>query len=138
MVVESQAASCYACKIIVNKYDFVFSNWKKMEWLMKHHKSSDHRIAMAKWQHNTSIAKQLDTAHKEAVKWNRDYRHVIIKCLAFTAQENIAHLYSLLCTPAQLSTARCPVLSRVPKKCYGNHSKSVQYHWCKCKMGSQL
>ena len=64
---------------------------------MKHHKSGDHGIAMAKWmairenqRHNTSIAKQLVTIHMEAVNRNRDYLRVIIECLAFTAQENIA------------------------------------------------
>ena len=52
---------------------------------------------MAKWiafrenkRKNTSIAKQLDNQHRVEVQHNREYLRVIIECLVFTAQQNIA------------------------------------------------
>ena len=45
--VEAKTASCYACKTYIGK-NFTFSNWKKPERLMKHHKSQDLGVDMAK------------------------------------------------------------------------------------------
>ena len=52
---------------------------------------------MAKWiafrenkGKNTSIAKQLDNQRRVEVQHNREYLCVIIECLVFTAQQNIA------------------------------------------------
>ena len=39
---------------------------------------------------NTSVLKQLDSAHKQLVLSNRKYLQVIIECLMFTAQQNVA------------------------------------------------
>ena len=94
--VEAKIASYYACKTYIGK-NFTFSNWKKPEHLMKHHKSQDHGVAMAKWiafrenkRKNTSVAKQLDNQHRVEVQHYREYLRVIIECLVFTAQQNIA------------------------------------------------
>ena len=64
---------------------------------MKHHKRQDLGVAMAKWiavrenkRKNTSTAKQLDNQHRVEVQHNREYLRVIIECLVFTAQQNIA------------------------------------------------
>ena len=52
---------------------------------------------MAKWiasrankKRNTSILSKLQESHKQYVKENRDFLKVIIDCLMFTAQQNIA------------------------------------------------
>ena len=52
---------------------------------------------MAKWiesrankKRNTSILSKLQESHKEYVKENRDFLKVVIECLMFTAQQNIA------------------------------------------------
>ena len=52
---------------------------------------------MAKWidsrankKRNTSILSKLQESHKHDVKENREYLKVIIECLMFTAQQNIA------------------------------------------------
>ena len=52
---------------------------------------------MAKWiafseniRRKTSIAKQLDDKRREEVQQNREYLRVLIECLVFTAQQNIA------------------------------------------------
>ena len=52
---------------------------------------------MAKWidsrankKRNTSILSKLQESHKHCVKENREYLKVIIECLMFTAQQNIA------------------------------------------------
>ena len=78
-------------------HDFTFDNWKKIERLTKHHKSENHQTAVAKWidsrankKKNTSILSKLQESHKQYVKENRDYLKVIIECLMFTAQQNIA------------------------------------------------
>ena len=71
--VEDKTASCHACQKFICK-EFVFSNWKKPERLIKRHKSQDHGIAMAKWiafsgniRRKISIAKQLDDKRREIV-----------------------------------------------------------------------
>ena len=94
--VEDKTASSYAWQKCICK-EFAFSNWKKPERLIKHHKSHDHGIAMAKWiafgeniRSKTSIAKQLDDKRREEVQRNREYLRVLIECLLFTAQQNIA------------------------------------------------
>lgn len=54
---------------------------------------------MAKWidsrenkKRNTSILRKLQESHKQYVKENREYLKVIIECLMFKAQQNIAQL----------------------------------------------
>ena len=94
---ETKTACCYPCQKYLNAHDFTFDNWKKIERLTKHHKSENHQTAMAKWidsrankKKNTSILSKLQESHKQYVKENRDYFKVIIECLMFTAQQNIA------------------------------------------------
>ena len=94
---ETKKACCYLCQKYLNFHDFTFDNWKKLERLTKHHKSEDHLTAMAKWigsrankKRNTSILSKLQQSHKQYVKENRGYLKVIIECLMFTAQQNIA------------------------------------------------
>ena len=94
---ETKTACCYPCQKYLNAHDFTFDNWKKIERLTKHHKSENHQTAMAKWidsrankKKNTSILSKLQESHEQYVKENRDYFKVIIECLVFTAQQNIA------------------------------------------------
>ena len=94
---ETKKAGCYPCQKYLNAHDFTFDNWKKPERLTKHHKSDNHQMAMAKWidsrankKRNTSILSKLQESHKHDVKENREYLKVIIECLMFTAQQNIA------------------------------------------------
>ena len=94
---ETKKACCYPCQKYLNVHDFTFDNWKKLERLTKHHKSESHQTAMAKWiesrankKRNTSILSKLQESHKQYVKENRDFLKVIIECLMFTAQQNIA------------------------------------------------
>jgi len=81
----------------MNNSRFKFDNWKKPERLMKHSRSNHHQLAMAKWlgyrvnkTRQTSVLKQLADEHERQVKQNRDYLRIIIECLMFTAQQNIA------------------------------------------------
>ena len=94
--VEDKTATCYACQKIPCK-EFVFSNWKRPEALIKHQKSQDRDIAIARWiafseniRRKTSIAKQLDNKQREKNQRIREYLRVLIECLVFTAQQNIA------------------------------------------------
>lgn len=94
---ETKKACCYPCQKYLNAHDFTFDNWKKPERLTKHHKSDNHQTAMAKWidsrankKRNTSILSKLQESHKHDVQENREYLKVIIECLMFTAQQNIA------------------------------------------------
>ena len=94
---ETKKACCYPCQKYLNVHDFTFDNWKKLERLTKHHKSESHQTTMAKWiesrankKRNTSILSKLQESHKQYVKENRDFLKVIIECLMFTAQQNIA------------------------------------------------
>ena len=89
--------SCFPCKVFMNNSRFKFDNWKKPERLMKHSRSNHHQLAMAKWlgyrvnkTRQTSVLKQLADEHERQVKQNRDYLRIIIECLMFTAQQNIA------------------------------------------------
>ena len=94
---ETKTACCYPCQKYLNAHDFTFDNWKKIERLTKHHKSENHQTAMVKWidsrankKKNTSTLSKLQESHKQYVKENRDYFKVIIECLMFTTQQNIA------------------------------------------------
>ena len=94
---EKKTACCYPCQKYLNAHDFTVDNWKKKEHLTKHHKSENHQMAMAKWidsrankKKNTSILSKLQESHKQYVKENHDYLKVIIECLMFMAQQNIA------------------------------------------------
>ena len=76
---------------------FQFTNWKKPERLKKHAKSNKHHLAMTKWiayrgndMRGTSILSRLQSDHKMDVTYNREYLKVIIQCLLYTAQQNIA------------------------------------------------
>jgi hypothetical protein len=48
--------------------------------------------ALAKANHkmNTSVLKQIDSAHKQYVFSNRQYLQVIIECLMYNVQQNVA------------------------------------------------
>ena len=91
-------AHCYACQtFLAEKNPFFFDNWKKPERLAKHHKSEKHQRAMEMWmsikankKRNSSVISLLNEAHKQSVKENRMYLQVIIECLMYTAQQNIA------------------------------------------------
>ena len=93
---DKNTAKCFPCEKY-KKCVFEFSNWKKFERLAKHANSHDHREAMTNWiQHRYAVAKNktvtdgIITAHERFVKKNRQYLRVIIECLLFTAQQNIA------------------------------------------------
>ena len=47
-------------------------------------------LSKANEKKNTSVLKQLDSAHKQLVLSNGKYLQVIIECLMFTAQQNVA------------------------------------------------
>ena len=91
-------AHCFACHMFLTEKDsFSFDNWKKPERLVKHHKSEKHQRAMEMWmssrankKRNSSVLSQLHEAHDQSVKENRKYLQVIIECLMYTAQQNIA------------------------------------------------
>ena len=89
--------SCYPCRVFTNNKRFKFTNWKKTKRLMKHSRSRPHKIAMAKWladrankKRKTSVLVQLSDEHQRQIKQNREYLRVIIECIVFTAQQNIA------------------------------------------------
>lgn len=89
--------TCFACKVFLNETTFRYDNWKKTVRLVKHSKSKRHQFAMAKWlayranlKKQTSVLTQLSNEHSRQVKENREYLKVIIECLIFTAQQNIA------------------------------------------------
>ena len=95
--IETKKACCFPCQKYLIAHNFTFDNWKKPERLTKHHKSENHKTAMAKWidsranwKRNTSVLSQLQESHKQYAKENREYLKVIIECLMFTAQQNIA------------------------------------------------
>ncbi len=88
---------CFPCREFEKDDSFVFNNWKKPEKLSKHGKSKKHITSMTKWalskanhMMNTSVLKQLDSAHKQYVLTNRRYLQVIIECLMYTVQQNVA------------------------------------------------
>jgi hypothetical protein len=92
------AGSCFACRKFMSNDTFRFYNWKKPErLLLKYANSKTHQLAMIKWfsfraskKQDSSVLKQLSNEHDRKVKQNREYLRVIIECLAFTAQQNIA------------------------------------------------
>ena len=95
--VEEDQCVCFSCREFENDDSFVFNNWKKLEKLSKHAKSRKHITSMTKWalskandKKNTSVVKQLDSAHKQLVLSKQKYLQVIIECLMFTAQQNVA------------------------------------------------
>ena len=80
----------------MNDNTFTFCNWKKTERLTKHHQSEAHSLAMTKWleyrqmqRKSSSIISIIDDGHRNYVKRNREFLYVIIKCLFYTAQQNI-------------------------------------------------
>ena len=88
---------CFACAKFEKDTSFVYTNWKKPTKLTKHGKSENHVRAMTRWaqfkamqKKKTSILRQLNSAHQEHVASNRQYLQVIIECLMFTAQQNLA------------------------------------------------
>lgn len=88
---------CFPCKELMTNFSFQFVNWKKSERLKKHEKSNRHQLAKTKWisyrvykRCDTSVLMQLHNAHKQEVAHNREYLKVIIECLFYTAQQNVA------------------------------------------------
>ncbi|XP_071826952.1 zinc finger MYM-type protein 1-like [Apostichopus japonicus] len=93
----TNCGTCFACREFMHTDHFLFENWKKPERLKKHTKSKTHLDAMTKWmqyraakKQNMTILTQLDKAHEQKVAQNRAYIKVIVECLIFTAQQNIA------------------------------------------------
>ena len=96
---ENKKDQCVCCPCREFEKDdlFVFNNWRKPEKLSKHGKSKKHIMSMIKWalskvnhMMNTSVLKQLDSAHKQYVLSNQRYLQVIIECLMYTVQQNVA------------------------------------------------
>lgn len=95
--IEKRQCVCFACAEFMGDNSFTFDNWKKSERLKKHAKSDGHKNAMTKWisskasaKHQTSVLKQLQEAHGKDVLCNREYLRIIIECMVYTAQQNIA------------------------------------------------
>ena len=95
--VDKDQCVCFACAEFGKDTSFVYRNWKKSSKLTKHGKSENHIRSMTRWaqfktmqKKNTSVLQQLDSAHQEQVASNRQYLQVIIECLMFTAQQNLA------------------------------------------------
>ena len=93
---ETQSAYCYACEKFGSS-KFILTNWKKVDRLKKHSVGEPHKLAMTKWmsfraqqRQDTSVMSLLESSHKQMVAKNRKYLQVIIECLMFTAQQNIA------------------------------------------------
>ena len=95
--VDGKVATYYACSTFLKDNAFTFSNWKKPERLTKHHQSNAHSLAMTKWMEyrqmqrkSSSIISIIDDGHRKFVQRNREFLRVIIECLFYTAQQNIA------------------------------------------------
>ena len=95
--VDRKVGTCYACSTFLKDNAFTFSNWKKPERLTKHHQSEMHSLAMTKWleyrqmqRRSSSIISVMDDGHRKCVQRNRELLRVIIECLFYTAQQNIA------------------------------------------------
>ena len=93
----SCCGSCFPCHVFLGNAKFQFRNWKKPERLLKHGQSKSHQLAMVKWlsyraskTRETSVLQQLNDEHHRQVKENREYLRIIIECVIFTAQQNIA------------------------------------------------
>ena len=96
--VDRKVGTCYACSTFLKDNAFTFSNWEKPERLTKHHQSEMHSLAMTKWleyhqmqRRSSSIISVMDDGHRKCVQRNRELLRVIIECLFYTAQQNIAH-----------------------------------------------
>ena len=95
--IDRKVGTCYVCSKFMNDNTFTFCNWKKTERLTKHHQSEAHSLAMTKWleyrqmqRKSSSIISIIDDGHRNYVKRNREFLRVIIECLFYTAQQNIA------------------------------------------------
>ena len=95
--IDRKVGTCYVCSKFMNDNTFTFCNWKKTERLTKHHQSEAHSLAMTKWleyrqmqRRSSSIISIIDDGHRNYVKRNREFLRVIIECLFYTAQQNIA------------------------------------------------
>ena len=95
--IDRKVGTCYVCSKFMNDNAFTFCNWKKTERLTKHHQSEAHSLAMTKWleyrqmqRKSSSIISIIDDGHRNYVKRNREFLRVIIECLFYTAQQNIA------------------------------------------------
>ena len=94
---DKNACVCFAWTEFGKDTSFVYKNCKKPSKLTKHSHSENHVTSMTQWvqfiamqRRNTSVLQQLNSAHQEQVASNRQYLQVIIECLIFTAQQNIA------------------------------------------------
>ena len=90
-------STCFACSRFSKEFSFVFNNWTKPYKLSKHNASEKHLNSMTKWvlykaasNNSSSVLKQLDSFHSEKVESNRQYLQIIIECIMFAAQQNIA------------------------------------------------
>ena len=95
--IDRKVGTCYVCSKFMNDNTFTFCSWKKTERLTKHHQSEAHSLAMTKWleyrqmqRKSSSIISIIDDGHRNYVKHNREFLRVIIECLFYTAQQNIA------------------------------------------------
>ena len=95
--IDRKVGTCYVCSKFMNDNTFTFCNWKKTERLTKHHQSEAHSLALTKWleyrqmqRKSSSIISIIDDGHRNYVKRNREFLRVIIECLFYTAQQNIA------------------------------------------------
>ena len=95
--IDRKVGTCYVRSKFMNDNTFTFCNWKKTERLTKHHQSEAHSLAMTKWleyrqmqRKSSSIISIIDDGHLNYVKRNREFLRVIIECLFYTAQQNIA------------------------------------------------
>lgn len=95
--VSDCCGSWFPCNMFQSNSTFKFNNWKKPQRLTKHSLSSAHQMAMAQWlayntnkRKQTSILMQLNDEHDRQVKENREYLRIVIECVVFTAQQNIA------------------------------------------------
>ncbi|XP_068692643.1 zinc finger MYM-type protein 1-like [Montipora foliosa] len=92
--IDRKVGTCYVCSKFMNDNTFTFCNWKKTERLTKHHQSEAHSLAMLEYRQmqrkSSSIISIIDDGHRNYVKRNREFLCVIIECLFYTAQQNIA------------------------------------------------
>jgi hypothetical protein len=95
--IENDQCVCFSCREFENDDSFVFYNWKKPDKLSKHGRSEKHITCMTKralfivnQKRDTSVLEQIHSAHKQQVISNRQNLQVILECLMFPAQKNIA------------------------------------------------
>ncbi|KAK6191009.1 hypothetical protein SNE40_002759 [Patella caerulea] len=94
---ELKCGTCFSCEEFMGNTSFKFDNWKKPKGLVKHANSKRHRNGITKWleyknarKNATNVLIQLDNAHKKLASENRAYLKIVIECLLYTAQQNIA------------------------------------------------